>query len=204
MDRRIKKRFALVEGGPKRLLVSCGRDCDNVSVVLDGFEIQPDGGAGPYYTLPDGSSLAVNVWPAQGTPQFGLVLDGKHLPGTFFNPHTRIRAAGITLFSLAGASLLLPSEPVIDIAPYITVLPLVPVALGCAAVFALLGIGVLRLSELAARAGALLGALVSGCFVVPLFLSQTAGLEVWAVPFALFWIVYQAVDAIEELRGASA
>ena len=195
-----RKRFALIEGGPRRLIVSCDRHGESLAVRLDGVRLPPTDSTGHYYTLPDGSSLAVHVLEEGGSTDFGLVVDGRHLPGTFFNPHTRIRSSAFTLFCLALASLLVQSEKAAAVAPFLSALPLVPMSLGGAVLFGALGVTVLRHSRLAAWLGALLGAIAAAAFAAPLFFSEMAGVEVWLAPLGIFWLVHQAVPGIDELH----
>ena len=87
-----QKRFALVQGGPKSLLVSWGFGWKDFVVRLDDHEVgRIDGGvkallAGAKFGLPDGKLLSVRLVMEKGAlgkiPALHLHVDGAPVPGS--------------------------------------------------------------------------------------------------------------------------
>jgi len=144
-----QRRFALERGGPRRLRVQWGRE--GLKVFLDELEVPP---AGPHpndYRLPDGSWVHVDVDPRFSTVD--VLRDGDFLPGTRFDPFHQLAVAYGILFALAALHAVLIVVPLERVMPAALGRSLGPFCVALAALYALLGWGVLLRSKAALIGG---------------------------------------------------
>ncbi|NTX08760.1 MULTISPECIES: hypothetical protein [Myxococcus] len=107
------KKLALEEGGPQRLELSWGLAWKKFTVILDGKVVgTTDGGSselkkGVNFTLPDGSTLSVQIQSGVFNVELAVLRNGLPLPGSSTDPEQRIKSAAYMLYFLAGLNTLL-------------------------------------------------------------------------------------------------
>jgi hypothetical protein len=101
-----QKKFALEAGGPQRLEVSWRGGFKDLSVSLDGqsvasFEGPKELKEPQRVSLPDGSTLEVQVASVFVIPELRLTRDGEPIPGSASDPVTRHAGAWGMVFAVA-------------------------------------------------------------------------------------------------------
>lgn len=106
-----KIKYALEKGGPKRLEISWTGNWKNVSIRLDGNEIgtfadAEEMKAGKEFTLPDGSSLKIQLERTLKFPLIQILRDGKPLPTGMPQPAKRLSMAYQMVFLIGAVNLI--------------------------------------------------------------------------------------------------
>lgn len=107
-----KQEFSFEKGGPKRLVLSWKGIWKNFTITLDGQEIGKMNGQkelkqGGEYTLPDGSTLKVQLVQKFSGAELKVMKDGEPLPGTASDPEQKIKVAYGLIFFIAGLNILI-------------------------------------------------------------------------------------------------
>lgn len=103
-----KKTFALESGGPQRLELSWGMFWKNFQVTLDGKPVGTVSGGqkelkqGVEFSLPDGSTLDIQLMQSFMNVELRVQRDGVPLPGSASDPEQRVKNAAYLLYFLAG------------------------------------------------------------------------------------------------------
>ncbi|MCC7446501.1 MAG: hypothetical protein IT324_03745 [Anaerolineae bacterium] len=103
--------YALQAGEPKRLELAWGRRGENFTVRLDGNEIatllqKKELSDGADFSLPDGSTLHIQLRKFWGADEWEILRNGQPIPGSATHPATRVRDAATGVFLVSGFSLL--------------------------------------------------------------------------------------------------
>jgi hypothetical protein len=107
-----KQRFALEEGGEKRLEVSWKGLYKDVTVSLDGnpIGVVPNKkalSAGQAFSLPDGSTIKIQLVRKLMSTELQVLRNGEPLPGSSSDPQTRFKTAYGMVYFVAGLNLVL-------------------------------------------------------------------------------------------------
>lgn len=205
-------KFALEEGGEKRLEVSWDRGWKKVIMTLDEAELaviegRADLKRGKTLALPDGSSLDVRLT----RKGLELVRGGETLPGSASSPEQAVKPAVIAVFWIGCGNLLLGILGALNVLDFDLFFSGVSIVIGFA--FLLLGYYVRRRSAPALGIAILLttGSLVwniissiiiAGAGGIPVFLF--AGLPI-TVMFLVWMILgFKAIRRIEARRSTTA
>lgn len=106
-----KQEFAFEQNGPKRLEISWGMFWKNITLRLDGKELdsiatQMEFRQGKEYRLPDGTTLNVKLANSMLGQDIQVTRNGKPLPGSAQHPEARIRASYTLLYFIGGWKIL--------------------------------------------------------------------------------------------------
>ena len=204
------KKYALEEGGEKRLEVSWQRGWKKVIMKLDGTELaviedKAALKAGKTLALPDGSSLDVRVT----RKGLELVRGGEPLPGSASSLEQALNPAVVAVFWIGGGNLLLGILGALNVLDSGLSFSVLSIVIGF--VFLLLGFFVRRKSAVALgvaillTAGIIVGHIISAIMIageggVPLFLGGTA-----VTALFLFWMIlgFRAIRKIQARRGTT-
>lgn len=119
------RKFALEQGGPKRVEVSWRAFWKDITVKLDGYVVgtianQNELKQGRHFTLPDGSVLSVQLVKTFGSVQLQVARNGYPLPGSDSDPNKRLSLAYGIIFFIAGLNILLGVIASLTESPYLT------------------------------------------------------------------------------------
>jgi hypothetical protein len=106
------RKFALEQGGAKRVEISWRWFWKDVEVRLDGYVLgtiadKKELQEGRQFTLPDGSALGVQLVRKFRSVQLQVTRNGYPLPGSDSEPNKRLGVAYGTIFFIAGLNIVL-------------------------------------------------------------------------------------------------
>lgn len=204
-----KQQFALEKGGPKRLEISWGAFWKNTTVTLDGNVIgtipeRESLRAGQEFTLPDGSTLRVQLVQKVSSAGLHVLRNGQPLPGSASDPEARLKGSAIAVFVVGGLNALLGLLGLFTESEFLQMMGVGLFTLIFGIVFLVLGFFVLRRSLVALIAAIIIFALDA---ILGLYYIIDAG----ASP-GFAWIIFRVllliamglgIPAIRELKERS-
>ncbi len=147
-------KYALEEGGPERLEIAWKGMFTNCTIQLDGIEVGviPDQKAlkkGQELSLPDGSTLKVQLVQRLTGTELQLLRNDYPLPGSPTDPKVRLKWAVVSIFIIAGLNLVLGVISVFAPSEFLGALGVSWISIIFGAIFLVLGFFVQRLSSIA-------------------------------------------------------
>jgi hypothetical protein len=147
-------KYALESGGPERLVITWKGMFKDFAIQLDGAEVGtvPDQKAlkeGEEFSLPDGSTLKVQLVQKLTGSELQVLRDGEPLPGSASDPKVRLKWAVVAIFIIAGLDLLLGLIAVMSPSEFLSALGFGLLSIIFGAIFLVLGFLVRGRSEIA-------------------------------------------------------
>lgn len=148
------QKYALEYGGPERLEVAWKGVFKDLTIQLDGAEVGtiPDQKAlmeGQEFSLPDGSTLKIQLVKKLTGTELQLLRNDEPLPGSVTDPKERLKWAVIAIFIMAGLDLILGLIAVVSPSEFLSALGMGLFSIIFGAIFLVLGFLVLGRSEIA-------------------------------------------------------
>jgi hypothetical protein len=200
------QRYALERGGPERLEIAWRGMWKEVTVHFDDQEVGviPNRralSAGQSFTLPDGSTLHVQLVSKVSTTELQVFRDGQPLPGSASDPHQRLRMAYGMVFFIAALNVILGLIATLGPAAFLRSLGIGVLSIVFGLIFAVLGAFVMRMSAVALIAAIVLFAL-DGILGFVLVASADIAPNIGGVVARAFFLVpmVQGVRAIAVLK----
>lgn len=205
-----KQSYALEPGGEKRLEMSWKRGWKEISISLDGKQIGviPDQKAlmsGREMSLPDGSTLKVQLVSKPWDAELQLLRNGQPLPGSGSDPATKFKTAYGMVYFVAGLNLLLG---ILAVLFDIEFLQGIGISLGSiifGVIFLVLGFFTQRKSTIALILAVVIFA-IDGITGFVMSASQGSSLSASGLVARIFFIIpmIRGVKAIKELKQKEA
>lgn len=121
------QKYALEYGSPERLEITWKGMFTDFTIRLDGIEVGtiPDQKAlkeGQEFSLPDGSTLVVQLVQRLTGTELQLLRNGDPLPGSVSDPKERLKWAVIAIFIMAGLDMILGLIAVVSPSEFLSAL----------------------------------------------------------------------------------